>query len=75
MLRPCMLVCGQSLPHSRRSGACRTSARARGVTLTKNEARAEVGRLAPDPRILDLRLIELPRHRIRALRAVPFPAL
>ena len=51
------------------------AARARGVTLTKNEARAEVGRLAPDPRILDLRLIELPRHRIRALRAVPFPAL
>lgn len=45
---------------------------ARGVTLTKNEARAEVERAAP-PGVLDARLIELPRHRIRALPTGSLP--
>ena len=46
---------------------------AHGTVLTKNQARAAVEKSAPD--LLDLRLIELPRHRIHAVLATPPPAV
>lgn len=58
-----------------REALIRAARETRGVTLTKNEARAAIERIAPDPGLLGLRLIELPRHRIAELLATPFPAL
>ena len=58
-----------------REALIRAARDARGAALTRNRARAVVERIAPDPGLLALRLVELPRHRIRELLAVPFPDL
>jgi len=58
-----------------REALIRAARDARGTTLTRNQARAVVEKLTPDPDLLALRLAELPRHRIRELLATPFPEL
>lgn len=56
-----------------REALIRAARAAHGTVLTKNQARAAVEKSAPD--LLDLRLIELPRHRIHAVLATPPPAV
>ncbi|MFB9904841.1 bis-aminopropyl spermidine synthase family protein [Allokutzneria oryzae] len=44
-----------------------TAAKAAGITLTRNAARDLITEAAPTPADLDLRLIDVPRHRIAPL--------
>ncbi|MEV5411911.1 bis-aminopropyl spermidine synthase family protein [Thermopolyspora sp. NPDC052614] len=52
-----------------REALIRAARTTRDVVLTKNQARTMIEKSAPGPGVLDLRLIELPRHRIRHILA------
>lgn len=57
------------LANTWREGLIKASRRSEGEPLTKNEAREIVDQAASRRELLDLRLIDLPRHQIRDLLA------